>query len=177
MAKSKCKTPRTHRELAQRLSVSVKTIANWRDSYVDWPGRNESGSFDMRRINAFCKRRSVGPCNPVRGPAGQQHRTAIAEASRLLRIEQAENERIKKERQLVEQTRELGGILGANDVQEFYRQTVAVVAAVQDDFEADVMALLGKELNAEEWPARRAAILELAGRLPNRTYEAMRELA
>ena len=102
----------------------------------------------------------------------------MAEANIRKTIEEAENQRIKKERQLVDQAKELGQILEAEEVTRFYLQTVATVTAVHDSMADAVDRALPEQAPSEEaWPEIRARVLGLCEKLKADASAAMQEFA
>jgi hypothetical protein len=103
---------------------------------------------------------------------------SLTEANIRRTIEQAENERIKKERQLVDQARELGGILDAEEVHRINLQIVATLRALHDSFPDSLdRALPEAPPAADAWPEIRERALALAHKLGPDAYAAMKELA
>lgn len=125
------KFAKTHAEIAADCGVSRQTVAEWsRDP--EFPSRTKRG-WNLDRINQWCKRGGKGKYR--RGSGGQSTDVdglTLAEAKIKLTAEQAENERIKKERQLVEQAKELGDILDYGEVLRLNAQMIATVKACVD---------------------------------------------
>jgi len=175
MAKSRKKQCRTQADLAKRLGVSTKTIAQWRDNFTDWPDRKSDGSFDVRRVEAFCRRHGVGPHNPSRGRAAQQQRGQLRAALTSKLIESAENRRIANERLRAIQQKELSDIVFTADVNIFLKKMREVVLRGIDELTADVERQLDEP--PEHWPATRAKIMKLTIGLQGRIAAAVRQLA
>lgn len=130
--------------LAQAIGVSTKTIAAWRDDHADWPGKEPDGTFSIAKVLAFCKRHRLGPFNETRGSGNL--REELAEAKVALTREQAENERIKKERQMVEQAVELGEVLDREFVLRWHGQLAGVVTTSLDAIEEPIDRALPRDM-------------------------------
>lgn len=154
-------------EIANKYGVSRRAVEAWRQRN-DWPARQEDGSINARAVEKFLRRNSLGPHNQRRRSGDISD--ALREATTRKLFEQSENERIRKERQLVEQAVERGVVLRASDVLREYSRKVATVMVLHDAFaEAMDRAL------PEDFP-NRAEAMEIARRLPQQTYEAMRAI-
>jgi len=152
----------TYAELARRLRVSTRTVENWRQ-YVDWPARGRSGAFNLRKIDEFCERHGLGAHNPSRAPAAKSRQREYIRAKICKVVEQAENERIKKERQLAEQAKELTEIVDASDVRTFCLRTKNVVTEAVGETTDKISKLLAdRPADQDAWSATRSQILELA---------------
>jgi len=170
-------TPETFSGLARCFGVSLRTIENWRQ-YDDWPNRNKNGSFDLKKIDIFCKRHSIGPHNPSRGEGLNSRSGEYVRAKTQKTIEQAENERIKKERQLVEQAHELQDIVLVSDVKRLNVQTAAIVSGVIVDLIAAVdKAMPEAKPTDKEWAAIREKVIKLAGGIGKKVANAMQKVA
>ncbi len=117
---------KTIADVARTFSVSIRTAERW-SSYADWPGRSSDGTFSFRAVNAFLRRRKLGPHN------SHSDRDELTEARRVKTIEHAENLRITNERLRATQQRELANIISSADIKRFREQTRAVLTKVYDD--------------------------------------------
>jgi hypothetical protein len=163
------KPPRTYAELAARIGVTPRTIANW-VTHPQWPGRRDSGDFDVKAVRAFCDRHNLGPAIQQRNRSAGADRDSLREALTVKTLEQSENERIWKERQLVAQAVEQGVVMLASDVVRKQSQSVATVMALQDAFSEAMDRAL------PESAVHKANVMAIVGRLPQDTYAAMRSI-
>lgn len=93
-------------------------------------------------------------------------------------FEQGENERIKKERQLVEQAQELGGILDAEEVLRINLQIFSTICALLDAYPDSLDRLLPEAPPAADaWTEIRERAIASANKLRPDAYAVMKELA
>jgi hypothetical protein len=162
----------TFAELARRFKVSARTCEKWA-TYPDWPPRNGSGSFSVRRIDAFCKRNGLGPHNGNRSPAGRRQRSVLASARAHKIFEQSENVRIRNEWLRASQVSGLAGVVQRADVEELFATTRAIVARVQDETFAELEKVLAAPITAETYPTIRRRVIELVSGLNANMHAAM----
>lgn len=161
----------TQVEIAQAHDVNERTVARW-TTLPGFPRKAKSGWL-IRNVDAFIEKNGLGNGPQEQAVGG----VTLTQANIQHKIEQAENARIKKERQLTEQALELGQIVLADDVRDFYRQTVATVSAVHDSLgEAVERALPEKAPSKKAWPDIRKRVLGLCAKLSRDAASAMMEM-
>lgn len=170
------KQPKTYAQLSDRLGVSTRTIENWRER-SDWPARKPDGRFDLRAIEAFCKRHLLGKSNPVRNRDAAGKGQDLKAATIAWTLERAENERIKKERQLVAQERELSQVLLAADVEAEAERVRRIISEAHTRLASQAEELLPEDRTASplEWQERREATLAIFCGLNRGIADAVRE--
>lgn len=167
---------RTDTEIAEAFGVSRQTVCQWRLS-SDFPEKTKSG-WNIDRVDAWAKANGKGPYR--RGSGGEPATIdglTLAEAKLRHTFEQSENERIRKERQLVEQAAELGEIVYASDVLGFHARMVATITAVHDALiDAVDRALPEKDPNDQQaYTEARERALGICRKLKADAFAAMEE--
>lgn len=167
---------KTQSELAEKIGTSRVTISEAARS-TDFPKSTKKG-YNVDRVQAWFKKHSRGPFRKRGGgKATDVDGVTLTEANIRRTLEQAENERIKKERQLVEQALELGQLVTIDDVKHIYSQTVATVSAVHDSLaEAVDRAMPEKAPSAKAWEEVRKRVMGLCEKLGTDASAAMMEL-
>lgn len=126
------KFAKTQTEAAQLLKFSRATFIAC-SKEPSFPKKTKRG-WPIEAIDKWLQANGRGPYR--RGSGGEttsdDDGVTLTEAKIKLTIEQAENERIKKERQLVEQAAELEQILDRSDADRIISQMVATVREVVD---------------------------------------------
>lgn len=158
------------------MGVSRQTVSEWRRS-SDFPSPTKRG-WNLSKLDAWAKANGKGPYR--RGAGGEPTQTngvTFAEAKLRLTLEQSENERIRKERQLVEQAAELRQIVYADDVQRFHSRMVATVTQVHDALNDAVDRALPETdpNNQDAYTEARDRVLAICRKLKQDTYAAMQE--
>lgn len=166
-------------EIAADQDVSRQTVAEWKRR-PDFPAKTKTrGWWNLDRIGEWCKKNCVGKYrqgNEPRIKESDENRT-LAEANRKLRWEQRETERLKKEKLLIEQAKELGELVEIGAVRKMYLETVATVSAVHDSLSDAVdRALPEKPPSSDAWPEIRERVLGLCQKLATDAASAMKEL-
>lgn len=172
---------RTDQLAAENFGVSRQTFSEWsRNS--DFPRKSKRG-WNLGTLDKWCKTNSKGPYRKRAAGSdspfidGNGTTITFTEANTRKTIEQAENERIKKERQLVEQAQELGQVVLIDDVRDIYLQTVATISAVHDSLSDAVdRAMPEQPPSVEAWPEIRARVMALCVKLGTDAAAAMQEL-
>lgn len=168
----------TKAAIAREFEVSPRTVTEWTRSR-DFPRQTKRG-WNRAKIDAWCKERGAGPYHARRiAPDAQDQGEPgnLTEANIRLKREQAENWRIKKERQLVEQALELQQILLRHDVAKINSQMIASVHAVVDAVaDARDRELPEKCPSAKQWKKLRRRMLEMDAKLLTDIHSAMEEL-
>ena len=162
---------KTHADVSREFGVTTRTVSAWVE-YDGWPGRGVDGTFDRPQIDAFCRLRGVGPYSKskLRDDGGDDEAATLTAARIKLTIEQAENERIKKERQLVEQATELELVLDRDDASHAVSQMVATARQCIDALHTAVDRAIPDEAEFKE------GVLGLISKLDADVFTAMTEL-
>ena len=160
---------KTQTEAAKKLGVSRATFITM--------SRCEKG-YDLDACREFAKRNARGPYR--RGSGGEATAVGgvtLTEAKIRDTLEHAENERIKKERQLVEQAKELGQIVLLDDVQRDFAKIIATVSECSAAVSTAIdRALPDSVPAADAWPALRGRLIEIAEKLPRDIGAAVNDL-
>jgi hypothetical protein len=166
---------KTSPELASAVGVARQTVTEWKRD-PSFPAPTEGG-WDCEEVREWAKRNGKGPYRRIAaasvgddgGEGDEGGAVTLADAKLRLTIEQSENERIKKERQLVEQAAELGEIVFASDVLSFHARMIATVTAVHD-------ALIDAVDRAiPDGTDHKSRVLEICGKLKADCFAAMEE--
>ena len=159
---------KTLTEIASHYSVSRRAVEAWRER-SDWPERQADGTIDGAAVEEFLRRNSLGPHNRRRrsGDTSDTLRDALHEATTRKLFEQSENERIRKERQLVDQAIEQGVLMRTSDVLRMQSRAIATVMALQSAFEQDMDRAIPDDVPGK------AEVMRLVRRLPQTTFEAI----
>lgn len=162
---------------AEKLGVSRASLVDW-CRRPDFPKATKRG-WNVDRIRAFAEKHGLGKSGRGKrgGSATLVDGVTLTEANIRLKVEQAENERIEKERQLVEQARELGEIVFASDVSKLMGQMVATITAVHDAV-TDAVDRAAPEAppSAEAWPEIRQRLIAICEKVKLDASSAMQEL-
>ncbi|MEN0109310.1 MAG: hypothetical protein AAF805_01180 [Planctomycetota bacterium] len=168
----------TQAKLAVALGVSRPTIAEWR-SQPSFPPKTKRG-WNLDRVRRWAAKNGRGEHR--RGSGGKStsvQGVSLTQANIGLKLEQKENERIKKERQLVEQAAELGEIVYMSDVLRFHARMVATVTAVHDAATDAIDRALPEQIPTDESVYReaRARALAICAKIKSDVASAMEETA
>ena len=166
----------TQADLAKKLGVTRATIIEWaRDD--KFPKKTRNG-YNVDRARAYAEKNQLGTFRVGRGgKSATVGGVTLVEAKIKDTLEHAENERIKKERQLVEQAKELDEVLDRDEVRRLYMQTIATSSAVQDALtDAVDRAMPDQAPSAAAWPEIRERIMELHRKSTRDMAAAMQEL-
>lgn len=165
----------TRAAIAREFGVSPRTVTEWTRT-ADFPAQTKRG-WNRKKIDAWCQQRGAGPYHSRKTTRVDEGSCTLAQVNIELRREQAENERIKKERQLVEQATELRELLRYEDVRATDRQVSATVKAVLDAVaDARDRELPERCPKKETWKKLRARMLELDRKVAADVAAAMGDL-
>lgn len=176
MAKRKQKFASTQAAAAKAIGISRYTFVELaRDP--DFPKKSAKG-YDIEACRSFCEKHGRGQYR--KGSGGESTSVGgvtLTEAKIKDTIEHAENERIKKERQIVEQARELGQILLLEDVQADVAKIIATVTECASALSTAIdRALPERPPSAKVWGEIRTKAIALADKLPRDIGAAVSEL-
>ena len=162
---------KTIKELASEIGVTRRTISNWR-KLEGCPERHKDG-WDVAEWQEWLRGKGLGPYGTQPDPE-DSGKASLYEQNVRLRREQADNERIKKERQLVDQQRELGEIMLVADFRDYCGKSRGVVMTVMDSHSDAVDRELPEKCPTEDaWPEIRRRVMELSRQLSSQVANAM----
>lgn len=151
-------------DIANAHGVNVRTVARW-VTLPEFPAKEKNG-YPKAEVDEFVRANSLG-----KGPAAHKSgEVTLTEARIKHTLESAENERIKKERQLVEQAKDLGQLLDANDVRSDVGQLVATFIACADALHTAIDRELPESFDGKE------RVLALAAKFPKDIAAAVADL-
>lgn len=168
---------KTQAVIASEFGVSRQTVSEWARS-PDFPPKTKKG-WNLDRLKKWTEKNGKGEFR--KGSGGTTTNIdglTLTEVKIRLTVEQAENERIKKERQLVEQAIELGDIVRASDVISIQSKMVATVVAVLDAMGDVTDRTIPEPLpdNQTAYDEMRERVMALCSKLKSDVYAAMQEI-
>lgn len=168
---------KTQVELAAELGITRQTIREWL-LHPKFP-RKTSRGFNVEKAKAWAKEYRKGENRRGSGVSTSVAGVTLTEANIRKTLEQAENERIRKERQLVEQAAELQQIVYLDDVRRMLDRMVATVTAVHDALGDAVDRAMPEAIpeDAATYEAMREKVLAYCLKLKEDAATAMRDLA
>jgi hypothetical protein len=168
------KYAQTKAHLAAALKISRQALTEI-SRLPDFPKRTRQG-WNVERAKKFCEKHGRGKFASRSGRQTQIKGVSLTEANIRRTLEQAENERIKKERQLVDQATELGDILDADETRRVVLQMVATVRSLLNALpDAGDRIMPEKPPAADAWPGIRERMMALLRRVEPDAYSAMKE--
>jgi phage terminase Nu1 subunit (DNA packaging protein) len=173
---AKPKYAQTKAHLAIALAVSRQSLTEI-SRHPEFPKQTRNG-WNIEHARKFMEKHGRGKHASRNGQSTKVSGETLTSANIRRTLEQAENERIKKERQLVEQAKEFGSILDAEEVRRLNLQIVSTIRALHDSFPDSIDRLLPEAPPAADaWPEIRERVIALANKLGPDAYAAMKELA
>lgn len=161
--------------VAEHFGVSRQTVTEWKRR-PGFPEQTKRGLYSLVRIEKWTRENGVGRHKGAAAGTGPDGQT-LADYNKQLRKEQAENERIKKERQLVEQAKELAQIVDVEDVRSDVSQMIATVVECASGLHTAIDRALPESTPAEDaWEEIRSKVLSLVEKLPADMSSAVNEL-
>lgn len=155
--------------------MTVRSVRDWVTA-DDFPAKATRG-WNRTKVDGWCRKHFCGPYRKKQREANAEAKADLHEATLQLTLQRAENERIKKERQLVEQATELEELLLREDVLRTNRQMIATVKSVLDAVaDARDRELPARPPKKDTWPKLRARMLEIDRKLIADVAAAMGEL-
>lgn len=164
------KFAKTQTEAAPALGISRATFIAC-SKEPGFPKETKQG-WPLEAIDQWLQANGRGPYR--RGSGGEttsdEDGVTLTEAKIKLTIEQSENERIKKERQLVEQAKEIEQILDRDDVERAFSQQIATTCEQVDALHTAADRTIPDEVECKE------AVLAMIAKLRSDIHSAISEL-
>jgi hypothetical protein len=169
------KYAQTKAHLAAALKISRQALSEI-SRLPDFPKRTRQG-WNIEHARKFMEKHGRGKYASRNGKTKTINGIGLTEANIRRTLEQSENERIKKERQLVDQAKELGQILDAEETQRVVLQMVATVRSLLNALpDAGDRIMPETPPAADAWPGIRERMMALLRRVEPDAYAAMKEL-
>lgn len=169
---------KTQGELAEKLRTSRPTIVE--AARLSGAPKKTKQGYNVARWDAHLKKHNRGPYRKGSGgKSASVDGVTLTEANIRRTLEQAENERIKKERQLVEQAAELKEIIFASEVAKLEGRRAGAVGAVQDGASDSADRAMPEVMPTDQktYTEIRQRVMGIFAKLKADTAAAMRELS